>query len=189
MAQANRRKTPTPAQAPDQSVDYRRHGHAGDVHGGARLLHRQCRAAAYRRHARRQLRREHVGDYQLSGIERDRAADERMALKCDWPQALLHDVRRHLHDQLVSLRTGAEPADADSSFASCRARAAAGCSPASRRSWRIRFPPSSAAWRLRCMEWRWWLRPRSARRWAAGLRTTTAGTGSSSSTCRSASFR
>ena len=98
--------------AADQSVDHRHDRHAGHVHGGARLLHRQRRAAAHRRHARRQLGREHLGHHQLPGVERDRAADERLALERDWPQALLHDLRRHLHHQFVSLRPGAEPAHA-----------------------------------------------------------------------------
>ena len=52
------------------------------------------------------------------------------------------------------------------------------------------FPPEQArAWPLPCTAWRWsWRRP-SARRSAAGSPTTTVGTGSSSSICRSGSCR
>ena len=45
----------------DQSMDHRHHRYSGDVHGGARLLDRQRRTAAHRRHARREFRKRAPG--------------------------------------------------------------------------------------------------------------------------------
>ena len=67
---------------------------------------------------------------------------------------------------------GSQPRDTDYSSACCKASGAAGCSPASRRFWRIRLNRESAAWLLRFMAWPWCWRRRSVPRWAVGSPTT-----------------
>ena len=96
-----------------QSVDHCSHGDAGHVHGGARYEHRQRGAAAYRRQSFRGSGREHLGAYVLSGLERHRAAAERLALFDHRSQALLHGLRRAVHHQFVSVRARPESPHAD----------------------------------------------------------------------------
>ena len=114
---------------------------------------------------------------------------ERLVLVVDRAQTLLHVVRRVLHHQLLPLRLSSESSDADCVSAFCRARAVAGCSPASRRFWRTHFRRGSVAWRSRCMAWRWCSRLRSAPLSAAGSPTILVGAGFSSSIFQWASFR
>jgi len=49
----------------------------------------------------------------VSGVERHRAAGQRLAVDADRAQALLHDLRGAVHRQLVSVRAGAQPRHAD----------------------------------------------------------------------------
>ena len=83
------------------------------LHAGARYLDCERRAPVYRRQPRRERRREHLGADELSGRERGRPADQRLAVRRDRTQALLHGLRRHLHRELRAVRAGAEPGDAD----------------------------------------------------------------------------
>ncbi len=85
-------------------------GHHGDVHGSARLFHRQRLAPAYRRLARRHLRRSHLGPHQLSGLGRHRASRLRLALHRLRTQTLLHDLRGALHRVVVPVRHRAQSA-------------------------------------------------------------------------------
>ena len=96
-----------------QSVDHRAHGDAGHVHGGARYEHRQRRPAAYRRQSFRGAGRKHLGADVVSGLQRHRAAAERLALFDRRPQAFLHGLCRAVHDQFVSVRVRAQSPHAD----------------------------------------------------------------------------
>ena len=102
-----------PAASGGQSLDHRAGGDAGHVHGGAGHQHRQRVAAAHRRQPFRRHRREHLGADLLPGFQRHRAAAERLDLVHHRAQALLHELRGHLHRQLVPVRAGAEPGHAD----------------------------------------------------------------------------
>ena len=85
-----------------QPLDCRHDGNAGDVHGSARFVHRECGTASYRRHAGRQLRRVDVGTDQLSGLKRHCFTGLRMAVHGIRPQTILHDLRGALHARLRS---------------------------------------------------------------------------------------
>ena len=80
---------------------------AGDVHGVAGHGDCQRSAAPYRRWACGQRRREHLGADQLSGVERRRAAAFGLVEPRVWAEAVLHVVRRAVHDQFPALRVGA----------------------------------------------------------------------------------
>ena len=53
--------------------------------------------------------RKHLGAHFLPGFQRHRPADQRLDFLNHRPQALLHDLRRALHRQLVPLRARAHP--------------------------------------------------------------------------------
>ena len=175
-----------PAQRPGaQSMGDRAGSYDGDVHGAARHQHLQRLAAAHRRRPRHQLRRKHLGADQLPGRQRDHPADERVAQPRLRPQALLHDVRRAVHRELVSMRRRTEPGNADRRFACCRESAAAASRRSNRRSWSTLSPRRNSAALSRSTAWRSSRRRRSARRWADGSPTASRGDGFSSSTFRS----
>src|SRR2546427_375612 len=71
--------------------------HDGDVHGGARHLDRQRRAAPHRRQPLGQQRSVDVGADQLPRLQRDRAAGHRLAEQPLRTQALPAGVHRDLH--------------------------------------------------------------------------------------------
>ena len=170
-----------------QSLVDRAYRNPGDLHGGAGYLHRQRRLAAYGGDSGRQPGRSHLGADQLPGFERHRAAHLRLALHPFRTQALLHDLRGAVYHLLAALRPGAYPAVPDSGPHSAR--------PGRRRtgSQRTGHPGGYVSrWNkgdrhLPSTAWPWWPHPPSDRRWAAGSPTTSTGTGSSSSTCPSAS--
>ena len=62
---------------------------------------------------RRQLGRIHLGAHQLSGLERDHPADQRVAGDAHGPQAVLHDVRGAVRREQLPVWAGAEPGHAD----------------------------------------------------------------------------
>src|SRR5712692_7205054 len=88
-----------------KSLDHRHHGHAGNLYGVARHGYCECFFAAYRRRSSRQLRREHLGPDELSGIECCRSAAFRMAEPGFWAQTLLHALCRAVYFELAALRT------------------------------------------------------------------------------------
>ena len=92
----------------DQSMGHRADRDDGHVHGGARHEHRQRLAAAHRRQSFGIDQRKHLGADELSGGQRDRAAAFRLAVVDPRPQAVLHDVRVDVHDQLDAVRPGDE---------------------------------------------------------------------------------
>ena len=94
-------------------MDHCAHGDAGNVHGGARYQYCQRGAAAYRRQSFRGSGREHLGAYVVSGLERHRAAAERLALFDHRSQALLHGLCRAVHRQFVSVRARPQSPHAD----------------------------------------------------------------------------
>ena len=85
----------------------RGHGVDRDDHGGARLEHRQRRAAGHVRHARRDHRGDHVGRHRVHPRAGDRHADHRAARGALRPQAFLHGERRALHARVDGVRTRA----------------------------------------------------------------------------------
>ena len=172
-----------------QPVGDRADRDAGHVHGGARHQYRQRRVAAYRRRPVGQHPREHLGAHLLPGRQRDRAAAQRLDRGSDRAQALLHDLRRAVHDQLVAVRAGAFAWDPDSVPRPAGRGRRRTCSRASSRSWPTLSRPKNWGWRSRSMAWRWCWRRRSARRWAATSPTISTGAGFSSSMFRSASRR
>ena len=109
-----------------KSLDHRYHGHAGNLHGAPRQGYCEGLIAAHRRRSRRQLRREHLGPHELSGIERRRSAAFRVAEQGFWAQTLLHALRRAVHFELSPLRTRSFIELANLLFACCRASAVAG---------------------------------------------------------------
>ena len=194
-APSNQAAAPAPAnpaergralEAPRQSLADRDDRRAGRLHGGARHLDRQRRAAAHRRLAGRFDESRHLGADQLPGLERHCAAHRRLGLERDGPPQLLFALRGHLHRLQLSLRRRRRRCLCCWSSAYCKARAAAECSPWRRPSWPTAFPCRSAARPLRFMDWWPFSRRRSAPPWAAGSPTTTPGAGSSSSTFPSA---
>src|SRR5260370_36519208 len=90
-----------------KSLDHRHHGHAGNLYGVARYGYCECFFAAYRRRSSRQLRREHLGPDELSGIECCRSAAFRMAKPGFWAQTLLHALRGAVYRKLPALWTSA----------------------------------------------------------------------------------
>ncbi len=104
----------------------------GDVHGGARHVHRQRRPAVHRRRPGQQLRRVDLDADHLPGLQRRHPAGQRVAVQPHRPQAVLHGLRGPVHDQLVLLRHRPQPDGAAVRPASARASAAAGWPPASR---------------------------------------------------------
>ena len=113
IRQRSRRRGRAQGQGPGQSLDRRLHGHAGDLHGGARHLDRQRRVALHRRRALGRPEPGDLGADQLPRGQRDRAAALRLADGAVRPQAVLHDLRAAVHDQLGPLRRGAEHRAAD----------------------------------------------------------------------------
>src|SRR5580658_2445567 len=73
------------------------------LHGGARLEHRQCRAAAYCRQPVRDRRPGHLGADLIPRFQRHHPASGCMAVGGNGTQALLYDLRGALHGMLVSL--------------------------------------------------------------------------------------
>ncbi len=95
-----------------QSVGDRGCGRDGRVHGGARYQHRQRRVAAPGRRPGCQQRRKHMGVDVLSGVERHRAADDRMAGDDIWSQAAVPAVHLPVHPHLPAVWHRAESVDA-----------------------------------------------------------------------------
>ena len=98
------------ARQPVGDCDY---GDAGDVYGGAGLLHRQRGAAAYCGVAGREQRRGDLGADQLPGVECDYSAGVGVPDDVYRAQEVLHDLRGAVRDQLHAVRAGAVAGDAD----------------------------------------------------------------------------
>ena len=95
------------------AVDRRADGRAGGVHGSARHLDRQRVAAACRRQHGGDTGRSDLDPDRLSRHQRDRAADQRLAVADVRPQALFSRLDRRLQHYLAVLRSGADPVAAD----------------------------------------------------------------------------
>ena len=103
---------PRPAKRGNKSLGDCPDRDAGHLHGGAGHQRRQCGLAAHRRQPLGRRGREHLGPDLLPRFQCHRAAAYRLALLTVRAQALLHDLRRPLHHQLVPLRPGALAAPA-----------------------------------------------------------------------------
>ena len=171
------------ASAP-QSVAHHADGDAGGVHGGAGHVHRQHRAAAHRRQSVGDAGGGDVGADELSGCERHRAADDRLAGKLFRPQTRFAFVHRDVHAGVGAVRAGVELADADhGADFSGRSAAARWCRSRSPSCWKV-FRRKNAARRWRCLRRAWSWHRFSARCSAAGSRTVIPGAGFFTSTCR-----
>ena len=170
-----------------QSLADRRRGHARHLHGGAGHRHRLGRAPLHRRLALRHHRRGHLGAHQLPGRQRHRPARQQLVLPQVRPQALPHDLRRHLHRSPASPAEPLPRSPSSSSPASFRA-------PAAERSSRSRRPSCSSPSRRQSAAPPWPSSPSesssppsSAPPSAAGSPTPTPGATPSTSTSPSAS--
>ena len=163
-------------------------GHAGDVHGGARYLHCQCRAAAHRRQPVGWTGRKHLGSHLLSCIECHRSSAQRLAFFDRGPQEFLHGLRGLF--TISSFLCGLAPNLAV--LIICRILQGAGgggYSRANRQFWPILSLPQNAAWPSRSTEWRLLPLLPLARLLADGSPTTSVGAGFSLSIFPSESFR
>ena len=169
-----------------QSLGCRTYGHFGHLYGGARHLHRERRAAAYRGLAGRLAGGGDMGADQLPGQLGHHPSHLGLDLEPHWTQALLHDVRGPVHGLLHAVRSGADAAHAGGRAHPAGASAAADWRSSEQAILADTFPIEKRRAGLRPLRHggRGRARP-SAPRWAAGLRTTSTGIGSSSSTCPS----
>ena len=108
-------------------------------HGGARLEHRECRAAAYRRQHVCYRRPGYLGADLIPGLQRHHSSSRRVAVGGDGTQALLHDLRGALHDQFISLRNRSLAWDAHRVSRPAGSWRRRTCSPASRPFWPTPF--------------------------------------------------
>ena len=76
---------------------YRVHGNAGDVYGSAGYERGQRVSAAHCRESFGERRREHLGAYVVSGIERNRVAADGMVFDTLGAKTLLHRMRSAVH--------------------------------------------------------------------------------------------
>ena len=171
-----------------QSLADRHGGDAGHVSGSARHLGGQRGPAAHRRQPLGQHRRGHLGADQLPGLQRHRAADDRLAEQFFRPQAVPDRC-------IVCSRWPRRPAGrptaglSDSRPRRFKGPPAGPCSRFRRRfSWKVSRRPN-AAWLWPSSAWAWWWRRSSVRCWAAGSPTIIPGAGCSTSTSPSASWR
>ena len=104
-----------------------------------------------------------------SGVERNRATDQRVAGDARWAQEILYVLRGAVRGQQLSLRFGPDSGNAGLFPCPAGRRRRGTYSPASRRFSPTRSPPSSAAWRSPFTPWRWCSRRRSAPRSADTL--------------------
>ena len=116
-----------------QPLAYRRRGHAGHVSGSARLVGGQRGPAAHRRQPVGQLRRSDLGAHQLPGVQRHRAADDRLAEQFLRPQAVPDRLHRALHARLPRPAERPPRWASWSSPALCKGPRAGPCSPCRRR--------------------------------------------------------
>ena len=174
------------ARPPGQSVADRHPGSGRLLHGGARLHHRQCRAALYRgRHG--------VSEDEASWVITTYLVANAVIVTATGfsPIALAARISSSLpdavHGQFADVRVVAEPRDdADIPHppgpGGWRHGACGAIHPGRR------LPAGeSAARALPCSALRWWWPRLSDPHWAVGLRTISAGPGVFLSTCRSVS--
>src|SRR5207253_5809411 len=74
------------------------------LHGGSRYERRHCRSPSYRWRLGGEPGWEQLGSDVLPCFQRHRSATERLALLDLWQAALLHELRRVVYVELISLR-------------------------------------------------------------------------------------
>jgi hypothetical protein len=99
--------------AKGQPLADRRSGRPGGVHGSARYEHRERRAALHGRQSRRQHGPEYVGPDVVPRLERHRAAHHRMVRDPARPQAILPDLSRGVHAELLAVWGRSQPGSHD----------------------------------------------------------------------------
>src|SRR5271155_3845958 len=98
---------------PPQSLAHRLDRHPRHLHGSSGHFHRQRRPPPHRRLSRRQLRRIHLGAYQLPRLQRHHSSHQRLARHPHGPQTLLYVLRRALRRQQLLVRSRSQPRHVD----------------------------------------------------------------------------